>query len=94
MTDVLIINARLIDPASGLDAMGGLLVRDGRILDFGPALGRPDGVEVVDAGGRCCAPGWWTCGLSWASRNCFRTTEVGFGGEQVAVGWKCVSTRR
>ena len=57
MTDVLIINARLIDPASGLDAMGGLLVRDGRILDFGPALGRPDGVEVVDAGGAVLCPG-------------------------------------
>ena len=47
-TDVLITNARRIDPASGLDTMGGLLVRDGRIVEVGPALGRPEGVEVVD----------------------------------------------
>ena len=57
MTDVLITNARLIDPASGLDAVGGLLVRDGRIVDLGAALGRPDGVEVVDAAGAVLCPG-------------------------------------
>ncbi len=54
---LLIANARLIDPASGLDAMGALLVRDGRIVDLGAALGRPDGVEVVDAGGAVLCPG-------------------------------------
>ena len=57
MTDTLIINARLIDPASGLDTVGGLLVRDGRIADLGPALGRPDGVVVVDAAGAVLCPG-------------------------------------
>ncbi len=31
-------NARLIDPASGLDAKGGLLVENGRIADVGPRL--------------------------------------------------------
>ncbi len=54
---LLIVNARLMDPASGLDAIGGLLVRDGRIVDLGPALGRPDGAEVVDAGGAVLCPG-------------------------------------
>lgn len=54
---MLIANARLIDPASGLDAMGALLVRDGRIVDFGAALGRPDGVDVLDAGGAVLCPG-------------------------------------
>jgi dihydroorotase len=38
---------RLLDPASGLDQPGELLVRDGRILDLGPSLGRPDGAAVV-----------------------------------------------
>ena len=57
MTDTLIVNARLIDPASGLDTVGGLLVRDGRIADLGPALGRPDGVVVVDAAGAVLCPG-------------------------------------
>ncbi len=57
MTDLLITNARLLDPATGLDAQGALLVRDGRILDHGQNLGRPDGVAVLDAGGACLAPG-------------------------------------
>ncbi len=57
MAEILITHARLIDPASGLDAPGALLVRDGRILDHGSNLGVPDGATVVDAGGACLAPG-------------------------------------
>ncbi len=57
MGDLLITNARLLDPQGGLDAPGGLLVRDGRILDLGPSLGVPEGAVVVDADGACLAPG-------------------------------------
>ena len=57
MTDTLILNARLIDPASGLDQIGGLLVRDGRIADLGPALGRPEGAITIDAQGAVLCPG-------------------------------------
>lgn len=55
--DILITNARLLDPAGGLDASGALLVRDGAIADLGAGLGNPDGAEVVDAAGACLAPG-------------------------------------
>lgn len=54
------VNARLIDPASGLDAPGGLLAEDGRIADFGAGLfadAPPSGAEIVDCGGLCLAPG-------------------------------------
>lgn len=54
------INARLIDPATGYDGRGGLLVGDGKIADFGPDLfsnGAPWGIETVDCGGLCLAPG-------------------------------------
>jgi dihydroorotase len=57
MTDFLIVNARLVDPASGMDSVGALLVRDGRIADLGPALGRPDGVAEIDARGAVLCPG-------------------------------------
>ena len=57
MTDLLITGARLLDPATGLDARGDLLVRDGRILDHGANIGRPDGVAALDADGACLAPG-------------------------------------
>jgi dihydroorotase len=58
MTDLLFVNVRLLDPASGLDMPGGeLLVRDGRIADLGAALGRPDGVPTLDGGGAVLCPG-------------------------------------
>ncbi len=58
MTDVLFENVRLIDPASGLDATGGLLVRAGHVADLGPGLGRPDGVPVIDGDGAVLCPGF------------------------------------
>lgn len=54
------INARLLDPASGLDAPGALLAEDGRISDLGPQLfadGVPEGIQTVDCAGACLAPG-------------------------------------
>ncbi len=53
-------NARLIDPATGLDAKGGLLVENGKIADVGPRLfgdvDRKD-PEVIDCKGMVLAPG-------------------------------------
>ncbi|HLF58470.1 MAG TPA: dihydroorotase [Alphaproteobacteria bacterium] len=54
------VNARLIDPASRLEAKGALLIEGGMIADFGPKLfsgGVPDGIEVVDCKGLVLAPG-------------------------------------
>ena len=54
------VNARLLDPASKLDAPGALLSEGTRILDVGPRVlndGLPQGAEVIDCGGRCLAPG-------------------------------------
>src|SRR5260221_7429898 len=54
------VNARLLDPASGLDVPGALLTEGRKILDLGPRLfnaGRPEGVITVDCGGKCLAPG-------------------------------------
>ena len=53
-------NARLIDPASGLDAKGALLSLNGKIADLGANLfsaGAPDGIQEVDCGGHILAPG-------------------------------------
>jgi len=52
---LLITNARLLDPASGLDAPGSLLVEGGRIASL---TGAPaEGAEVFDAGGHLLCPG-------------------------------------
>jgi len=53
-------NARLVDPASGLDVKGGLLVENGRIADVGPRLfndAEPGDPEVIDCRGLVLAPG-------------------------------------
>ena len=54
-----ILNARLLDPASDYDGPGAVLVEDGRITEVvhGAGAGAPAGVEAVDAGGLCLAPG-------------------------------------
>jgi dihydroorotase len=53
------LNARLIDPASGKDEPGGLLVRDGVIADLGAKLRRnaPEQARVIDCKGHVLCPG-------------------------------------
>src|SRR6266481_3192149 len=63
MSDILILNGRLVDPASGVDGERDVLLRDGRVA----AVERPggfDGVkvketgsQVIDASGMIVAPG-------------------------------------
>ena len=57
-------NARLIDPGSGLDAKGGLLVENGRIADIGPRLfndADKNDPEIIDCRGLVLAPGLIDC---------------------------------
>jgi dihydroorotase len=53
---LLIRDARLIDPAAGIDAPGNLLIEGGRIAGIGREVVR-EGAEVLDAGSACLAPG-------------------------------------
>lgn len=60
MTLTAYVNARLLDPASGLDAPGGLLTEGEAVVDFGPGLfndGPPKGAVVVDCRGHALSPG-------------------------------------
>ncbi len=60
MTRIAYINARLLDPATGLDQAGALL-SDGEIIaDLGPKLfadGVPGDIPTIDCGGHCLMPG-------------------------------------
>ena len=54
------LNARLLDPASGLDTIGGLLVEDGHITDIGPDIFKDSVLSVdqtVECNGLCLSPG-------------------------------------
>lgn len=55
------VNARLLDPASGLDAKGGVIVDGGRIVRAGPDVKvgeAPEGARAIDCKGHCLAPGF------------------------------------
>jgi dihydroorotase len=54
-----ILNARLLDPATGTDTIGGVLVDKGVIKEFltGTGVFFKDARETIDAGGLCLAPG-------------------------------------
>ena len=53
-------NARVIDPARGLDAPGSIIIADGTILAAGPEAanqGMPYGADEIDCAGAIAAPG-------------------------------------
>ena len=55
---MLIKGGRVVDPASGLDAVRDVLVRDGAITEVGEQVAAPDGVRVIDAAGQLVLPGF------------------------------------
>jgi dihydroorotase len=56
-SDILFRDVRLLDPASGLDQPGELLVRDKKIADLGQSLGGPEAAMIVDGAGAVLCPG-------------------------------------
>jgi dihydroorotase len=54
-----LLNARLIDPLSGLDQIGGVLLDNGLIADFGPHIRESavEGASIIDCSGHVLAPG-------------------------------------
>lgn len=50
-------SARLLDPATGRDEIGTLVVENGKILAIGADAAVPKGASVIDCHGLCLAPG-------------------------------------
>ncbi len=59
MTPMLVSGGRVVDPASGLDAVGDVLVVEGKVAAMGPDLRSqcPPRTEILDARGLVVAPG-------------------------------------
>jgi len=55
--DVVLKNGRVIDPASGLDRISDLAIKDGRIAALGESINPADGRQVEDLSGLVVAPG-------------------------------------
>ena len=54
--NLLLKTVHMIDPAQGMDCVGDILVKDGKIAKLGQNL-EADGVKVLDAAGLYAAPG-------------------------------------
>ncbi len=57
MSALFIKNTRILDPDSGYDAIGHILIQDGRITDFGENIKAPKSIKTLDGTGLICAPG-------------------------------------
>jgi dihydroorotase len=82
-------NARLLDPDSGLDAPGDLLVEGDRIAAIGPALAR-DGfgadVEIIDLHRLCLAPGLVDMRVQLREPGAEHIESIESGGQAAAAG--------
>ena len=78
-------NARLLDPASGLDQHGDLLVEGDRIAALGAGLGRTD-AEVVDLAGLCVAPGLVDMRVQLREPGAEHMESIESGGRAAAAG--------
>jgi len=58
MRPILLKGGRLVDPSQGLDAVGDVLLEDGRVQACGGSIAGPDEAEVLDCAGHVVAPGF------------------------------------
>lgn len=82
-------NCRLLDPASGLDLPGGVLIADGRIVDFGPHLDAArasSGTELIDGDGCCLAPGLVDMRVSLGEPGAEHKERIATGVKAAAAG--------
>ncbi|MEP6780983.1 MAG: dihydroorotase [Gemmatimonadaceae bacterium] len=55
--DLLLKGGRIVDPSQGIDAVGDVLLRNGKVEACGGSLGSPDGAETIDCRGLIVTPG-------------------------------------
>lgn len=56
--DLLLRGGRILDPASGRDTVGDLLLRDGKVAAVGGPLDAPASATAIDVAGLVVTPGW------------------------------------
>ena len=87
MKRLLFRHARLLDPETGLDARGDLLVEGDRIAKVGGDLGSAgDDAETVDAEGLCLAPGLVDMRVQLREPGAEHMESIESGGQAAAAG--------
>lgn len=89
--DLLICGAHVLDPRSGLDGPGDVLVRDGAIAELGApgALVAPAGAEVVEAAGLHLFPGFFDPHVHLRSPGQEHKEDIASGTAAAAAGGFC-----
>ena len=89
--DALVTGARLIDPGLGLDRLGDVLVRGGRVAEIAEpgALEAPSGVELVDATGLVAVPGFVDPHVHLRTPGLEHVEDVDSGTRAAAAGGFC-----
>jgi len=79
MRPLLLRGGRIVDPSTGRDEVGDVLLRDGQIADAGGRLGVPDGAIELDCGGAMVCPGFIDvhCHLREPGREDVETVATG-----------------
>jgi dihydroorotase len=86
MTRALFRNARLLDPESGLDAVGDLLIEGERIAAVGDVAAIACDAETVDAEGLCLAPGLVDMRVQLREPGAEHLESIESGGRAAAAG--------
>jgi dihydroorotase len=87
VTRLLFRGARLLDPESGLDACGDLLIEDDRIAALGPRLSsEATDAETVSAEGLCLAPGLVDMRVQLREPGAEHMESIETGGQAAAAG--------
>lgn len=83
------VNARLVDPDTGLDTTGALLVENGKIADLGPRLfnnAKPANAETIDCAGHVLAPGLVDMRVFTGEPGAEHRETLASAGESAAAG--------
>ncbi len=90
--NVLFSEVRLIDPATGVDRMGDLLVREGVIERIGEpgTLEAGDGIESVESAGMCILPGFVDPHVHLRTPGREDTEDIETGTRAAAAGGFCL----
>ncbi len=88
MTRLLVRGGRILDPASGRDEAGDVLVEDGRIAAVGPGLD-VRGAEILDVEGGRIAPGFVDLHAHLREPGQEYKEDIGSGGRSAVAGGFC-----
>jgi dihydroorotase len=85
LEDLLLVNARIIDPETNYDNHGNLLIQNGKIIDFGPDI-NPSNIKKIDCDGHILCPGLLDIQVHFRTPGQEHKEDVITGSKSAAAG--------